>query len=121
MAYYYCYESLSNIPTSTAQACAQQTNSGVNQLMADDLSDCRKFYKHSKNTAVQIRSNDVMLDAEDPVITFSSYSTATDLFASWYIQEFVVPVYEEEELPFNPYDASQVDLTGIVNAPVAAS
>ena len=121
MAYYYCYEALSSIPTSTAQACAQQTDSGVNQLVRNDLKDCTKFYgktKESRNHTHNIRtSNEEDPTEETSVVTFSSYSSAADLFASWYIQEYILPLHREEEAPFNPYDPTQVDLTGIVNAP----
>ena len=112
MAYYYCYETLASIPTSTAKACADQTNSGVNQLLANDLEDCKKFYGNVKDTSNKVRAT----DEEDPeeetkLITFSDYSSTTDLFASWYIQEYILPVHQEEEVPFNPLDPAQVTLS----------
>ena len=121
MAYYYCYQALTTIPTSTAAACAEQTDSGVSQLLRDDLADCDGFYKHAKDTRVQKHNltEETETTPEDAteVITFSSYASTADLFASWYIQEYILPVHQEEEAPFDPYDSSQVDLTGIVNAP----
>lgn len=123
MAYYYCYHALVNIPTSTAQACAEQNAAGENQLVKNDLADCAKFYDYSKES----RSQDHNITDEgqdDPqeetsVVTFSSYSSSTDLFASWYIQNFILPEHRQEEAPFDPYDPTQVDITGIVNAPTA--
>ena len=50
-------------------------------------------------------------------ITFSSYTTITDLLASWYLQNIVEPQYEDVETPFDPFDPTQVDISGIVNAP----
>ena len=43
-----------------------------------------------------------------------------DLLVSWHIQEVVIPSQtdEETESVFDPYDESQVDLSGIVNAKV---
>lgn len=122
MAYYYCYEALSSIPTSTAKACASQTHSGVNQLMRNDLEDCEKFYgktEASKKQTHNIRTSGDATTEEASLITFSEYSSAADLFASWYIQEYILPLHVEEEAPFDPYDPTQVDLTGIVNAPSA--
>lgn len=122
MAYYYCYEALSSIPTSTAKACASQTHSGVNQLMRNDLEDCEKFYgktEASKKQSHNIRTSGDATTEETSLITFSEYSSAADLFASWYIQEYILPLHVEEEAPFDPYDPTQVDLTGIVNAPSA--
>ena len=55
-------------------------------------------------------------DSEITLISFSSYSDVADLFASWYIQEYLLPAYQEEhkEPEFDPYDESKVDLTGLV-------
>ena len=35
---------------------------------------------------------------------------------NWHIQEIVIPSITVEESLFDPYDETQVDLTGIVNA-----
>ena len=48
---------------------------------------------------------------------FSSYTSITDLLASWYVQTYIAPLYEEQEEPFDPFDPTQVDISGIVNAP----
>lgn len=120
MAYYYCIETLESIPTSTAKASASQTQAGVSQLFSDDLEDCRKFYgKASEKTNNVVTTEEAPEDEEESVVTFSSYTSSTDLYVSWYIQNFIIPVHEEEEVPFNPYDSTQVDLTDIVNAPTA--
>ena len=46
----------------------------------------------------------------------SLYGKVTDLLVSWHIQQIVLPSLTVEELPFDPYDSTQVDLSGIVNA-----
>ncbi len=124
MAYYYCYEALSNIPTSTAQACAKQTHSGANQLVQNDLADCTAFYgtsAESKRQEHNIRTaNTVATVEENSIVTFSEYASFTDLLASWYIQEYILPLHREEEAPFNPYDTTQVDISGLPNAPAAS-
>ena len=126
MAYYYCYQSLSNIPTSTAKACAQQADDGVSQLLRTDLESCDDFYKHAKDTRVRktnLTEETAEEAAQDPTdetaaaITFSSYNSTTDLLASWYIQEYILPLHQDKDAVFDPLDASQVDLTGLVNAP----
>ncbi len=122
MAYYYCYEALSSIPTSTAKACAQQTDSGVNQLVKNDLKDCTAFFgktEASKKQTHNLRTGDTRTEQEDSLVSFSKYTSATDLFASWYIETYILPLHREEEAPFDPQDPTQVDLTGIVNAPSA--
>ena len=37
--------------------------------------------------------------------------------ACWYVEKYITPLHREEEIPFNPYDPSQVDISGITNAP----
>ena len=37
----------------------------------------------------------------------------TDLLVSWHIQEVVIPSQVVEEIPFDPMDETQVDLTVI--------
>lgn len=118
MAYYYCYEALASIPTSTAQACAKQTDGGVNQLLRNDLQDIIDFYGHPKLSGNRKVSTDpTEPEGGEATITFAEYTDVSDLLASWYIQEYIVPTYQEEEAPFDPYDPTQVDLSGIVNVP----
>ena len=122
MAYRYCYDALASVPTSTAQACAAQTDKGVNQLLRNDLKDYTSFFGKRKVSATVHATQDDGIhrgDAEVSLITFSEYSDVSDLLASWYVQNFIVPLHVEEELPFNPKDPSQVDLSGIVNAKAA--
>lgn len=119
MAYYYCYEAILSIPTSTAQACAVNTDKGVNDVMRTDLDMVFDFYGEAKSSAnVQATANITASDSEVTLISFSSYSDVADLFASWYIQEYILPTYEEEHPveEFDPYDESKVDLSGLVNA-----
>ena len=118
MAYRYCYDALLSVPTSTAQACAEQTDSGVNQLLRNDLKDYSDFFGKRKVSAT-VKTDGVSAtatDSETSLIIFSEYSDVTDLLASWYVQNFILPLHMEEEIPFDPMDSTQVDLTGIVNA-----
>ena len=118
MAYHYCYEALASVPTSTAQACAKETDKGVSALLRQDLEDCIDFYGETE-VEPNIRTSDKSSDEETslPVdLTFSSYSDVSDLLASWYIQNYILPMHQEEEDPFDPFDPAQVDLSGIANA-----
>ena len=122
-AYRACYDALLATPTATAQACAEETDRGVNQLLRADLEDYTDFFGKTKpakvskaRTAPQPQEDTTDPTGEtqpEPLITYSDYSDVADLLASWYIQEFVTPLNVEEEAPFNPLDASQVDLSGI--------
>lgn len=111
MAYYYCYEAILSIPTSTAQACAANTKKGVNPTMKKDLDAAFDFYGEAESSAnVQASANITASDSEVTLISFSSYSDVADLFASWYIQEYILPVYREEHpvKEFDPYDEDTV-------------
>ena len=86
--------------------------------MRFDLDKCIDFYGERVVAGnVQAEANITDEKGEVTLISFSSYNSVTDLFASWYIQEFILPAYKEEVQEFDPLDESQVDLTGIVNAP----
>ena len=100
IAYYYCHSALEAIPTSTAQSCAKQTASGLNKLVQNDLADYEDFF------------GEYTVDKKE-----KDKSTAAELLASWYVQEFITPLHVEVEKPFDPYDPNQVDLSGIANAP----
>ena len=45
-----------------------------------------------------------------------TYGDVCYLLVGWHIQEYVLPLHIEEVEPFDPYDETQVDLSGIVNA-----
>ena len=117
-AYRECYDALLSAPTSTAQACAKEADSGVNELLRADLEDYTDFYGKTKQVTVSQTRTGAEENAEteptetrEPLITYSEYETVVDLLTSWYIQEFVTPLHVEQEAPFNPLDPNQVDLT----------
>ena len=117
MAYYYCYTAINRIPTATAQACATQTDKGVSGLLRKDLEAYEKFFgKDSMAENNRAEITDALADKNAP-ISYSRYSDVSDLLANWYIEKFIVPLHVEEEAPFDPLDPTQVDLSGLVNAP----
>ena len=115
MAYNYCYTALKNIPTSTAQACAAATDKGVNDKLRTDLNSYEKFFGEAVADNNRAEIPEAAKDENSP-ISFSEYSSAADLLTNWYIQTYIVPQNVEEEVPFNPLDPNQVDLSGLVNA-----
>lgn len=117
MAYYYCYEALASVPTSTAQACIQEALKGESQQLKRDLKACLDFYGKTKvETTVRAEDKEITTQ-EGSIVTFSSYRSTVDILASWYIQKFIMPIYDAEKEVFDPKDPNQVDLTGLVNAP----
>lgn len=116
MAYRYCYLALQNIPTSTAQSAANTTDKGVSRLLREDLQKVDKFL--GKKTTAPNKRGEIPEDAakEYAPIHFSEYDDVSDLLACWYIEKFITPMHQEEEITFNPLDPNQVDISGIVNA-----
>lgn len=114
VAYRQCYMALSSLPTTTAQNCAAQTDAGVNAQLRQDLNAYNKFF--GKQTGkVTVRTTAATLPTEaDPTapaeVVFTEYAGVADLLASWYMEKFVIPLYVEEEEPFNPLDPAQVGL-----------
>lgn len=119
MAYFYCYEALASVPTSTAQACAEKTDGKVKELVRQDLEAVEAFFGKPQ-PQIQVHSGETQERSaeEDPSedMSFSIYSDVSDLLASWYIQNYILPQHQEEEEVFDPFDTTQVDLSGIVNA-----
>ena len=121
MAYRYCYNALASISTSTARESAEAIRKGLDPLFAQDLADYNTFLISSqKQEAVEVATtvNDTYLKTSGEEEGVASYGTVCDLLVSWHIQEVVLPLHAETEDKFDPYDETEVDLSGIVNAPV---
>ena len=119
MAYRYCYYSLENVG---ATAAAGRVSAGEGKQLQADMKAYSKFFADEPKmdptrSPVQAEDSLLKIGKEDAVV---SYGRATDLLVSWHIQEIILPTQQTEEKSFDPYDPSQVDLTGLVNAPQAA-
>ena len=119
MAYRYCYNALASASTSTAQQSAKEVKEGLDPLFAQDLADYNAFLVSSqkpKATSVATTVNDTYLKTSGEEEGTASYGAVCDLLVSWHIQEYVLPLLIVEEDPFDPFDETEVDLSGIVNA-----
>lgn len=97
MAYRYCYNALYDQGSADATTAAARIDSEANANLKHDLKVYDSFCKG--------RTSD------------TSNSLVADLLVSWHIQQVVIPSQTDEtESVFDPYDESQVDLSGIVNA-----
>lgn len=96
IAYYYCYNTLANVPTSTAQQNAKTVHADANQNLVKDMASYEKFFG----------------DFEDP-----KGDSVADMLTSAYIQEFITPLHVEEEDPFDPFDSDKVDLKYVKPTP----
>ena len=116
MAYQACYNALHSVdPVS-----AEKINEGCAKELTWDLNIYNQFASGKKNDTAT-RLVDTATDAYHKTSTGSDRPEVMlcDLLVNWHLNQYVVE--EEPEVKFDPYDETQVDLTGIVNAKPAAA
>ena len=119
MAYRYCYSALSTASSTDAAAAAARISTGVSDLLARDLQYYDQFFhsnRDEKATELADTVNDTYLKTSGESAGIASYGQVCDLLVNWHIQQVVLPELTITIAPFDPYDETQVDLSGIVNA-----
>ena len=119
MAYRYCYSALNSVNSQSAAAAAARVSAGVHDNLKKDLSYYSNFFSsHQDSTATSFADsvNDTYLKISGDENGTASYGEVCDLLVNWHIQTVVLPSISVEESYFDPYDETQVDLSGIVNA-----
>ena len=119
MAYRYCYSALATAPSTDAAAAAARVSAGVSDLLKRDLQYYDQFFsskQDDKATEVANTVNDTYLKTSGESAGIASYGKVCDLLVNWHIQQVVLPELTITITPFDPYDETQVDLSGIVNA-----
>lgn len=96
MAFRYCYNALKSINVASAKSALQRVEAGMSTQLKQDLAGFNSFFTPE------------MAEAVDGEIC--------DLLVIWHVEKYVLPLQEEEEVPFDPLDENAVDLSGIVNA-----
>ena len=119
MAYRYCYNALAGVNTQAAAAATARVSNGVSDKLYRDLNYYDTFFssrRDTKATKVANTVNDTYLKTSGDEAGIASYGQVCDLLVNWHIQTVVLPSIAVEESQFDPYDETQVDLSGIVNA-----
>ena len=120
MAYRYCYSALASLSSAEAATAAARIATGVNEYLAHDLNAYSQFFlQNQDDTASKVANsaNDTYLKVSGDESGTASYGEVSTLLVGWYVQEIVLPAQKEEaESTFDPYDETQVDLSGIVGA-----
>ncbi len=114
MAYRYCLNALWDVGTSSAQAAVADISRNVHPLLQQDLDSYDAFFDAHRNQAAADfanSANDTYIKVSGDESGVASYDEVHDLLVSWYIQEIYLPAHKEEEIPFDPTDKSQVDLS----------
>ena len=115
MAYRYCLSQLKSLDIESAKQIMAQEHPELSRDMAT-YSDFFASRKDEKATKVANTVNDTYLKANGDEMGIASYDNVCGMLVNWYIQEILAPQYTEEEVVFDPFDESQVDLSGITNA-----
>ncbi|HIT35629.1 MAG TPA: DUF3810 domain-containing protein [Candidatus Faecousia intestinavium] len=115
MAFRYCYTALTSVDAQGAVTVSQ----GISQQLRGDMAGYTAFFDSrvpttSSNLASSV--NDAYLKLSGEEGGMDSYAEVCDLLVNWHIQTVVLPSITVEDSPFDPYDETQVDLSGIVNA-----
>lgn len=119
MAYRYCYDALYSQGSAEATTAAARIDSEVNANLRADLDAYARFFndnmdKKASKMADNVSSSYLTTGTNDEGVV--TYEQVADLLVGWHIQQVVLPSQEEDVSVFDPYDESQVDLSGIVNA-----
>jgi hypothetical protein len=106
MAYRYCHAALLSMDTAAAQQAAVRLTGTESDLLKQDMAVYgRSFASKSDDQYIQTLQKRSEKAPEQ--------SNMVDLLVSWYIQEYVLPLQEEEVVLFDPLDENQVDMTGL--------
>ena len=115
MAFRYCYNSILSVG---ARETATRVASGISATLKQDMASYDQFFaarRDEKATKIADTANDTVLKVSGDEKGIKSYGEVTDLLVCWHIQQVVLPSQQEEEQKFDPFDPSQVDLTGLPN------
>lgn len=111
MAYRFCRAALFSVDEEAASAIDE----GVTQNLDHDLNEYGAFFdgnRDEKMTRLVTTVTDTYAEATAPEEV--RYSSVCDYLVNWHIDQYVEE--EEVEQKFDPFDETQVDLSGLVNA-----
>ena len=119
MAYRYCYNALLTANNLEASGAAARIASQASPQLQQDMRYYSQFFnsnRDEKATKVADTVNDTYLKTSGDEAGIRSYGDVCDLLVNWHYKTVVLPTLMEDVKIFDPYDESQVDLSGITNA-----
>ncbi len=112
MAYRYCYNALYSVDP----VAATRIKEGCTNELKWDIDYYNQFFASRRDeqaTKVADTVNDTYLKASGDSDGIASYGAVCDYLVNWYLDQYAEP--EESTYQFDPFDESQVDLSGLVN------
>ena len=116
-AFRYCYNALRSLSAGADDAKAIE--SGISDNLRRDMENMDLFYashENSFNAGIARNLNRLYLKLSGDPAGISPGNDVCNLLVNWHIQQVVLPSIAVTETHFDPYDETQVDLSGIVNA-----
>ena len=111
MAYRFCISALESVDAAAAERIAGDCS----QLLLDDLERYDRYFDENRDDqATRLVSTVTDTYAEATADEGVRYSSVCDYLVNWHIDQYVEE--EEVEAKFDPFDETQVDLSGLVNA-----
>lgn len=113
MAFRYCFNALNAVDSQAAT----RIKAGCTEKMLHDLDDYSQFFSSKRNdTAKKVADtvNDNYLKASGDANGIAAYGAVCDQLVNWFLSEYANPD-DLGKVQFDPFDETQVDLSGIVN------
>jgi hypothetical protein len=112
MAYRFCIEALQSVDAEAAEKIA----AGCSDALKADIDGYDRYFDENRDDKLTTRLVSTVTDTYNEATTNEEvrYSSVCDYLVNWHISEYTEP--EEVETKFDPFDETQVDLSGLVNA-----
>ena len=110
MAYRFCVDALESVDADAAQTVA----AGCSEQLLADLEGYDRYFDENRDEQMTLLVTEVT-DTYEEATTDETvrYSSVCDYLVNWHIDQYVEEEIVEEK--FDPFDETQVDLSGLVN------
>ena len=110
MAYRFCIAALESVDAAAAETVA----AGCSEKLLADLQGYDRYFDENRDEQMTMLVTEVT-DTYEEATTDETvrYSSACDYLVNWHIDQYVEEEIVEEK--FDPFDETQVDLSGLVN------
>lgn len=116
MAYRFCIEALSSVD----MEAAEELSAAVTGNLAADIDEYGKYFTENRDEKMTMLVSSVTDTYEEATADETvRYSSVCDYLVNWHIDQYVEETVVEQK--FDPFDETQVDLGGLVNAKPAAT
>ena len=116
MAYRFCIEALSSVD----MEAAEELSAAVTGNLAADIDEYGKYFTENRDEKMTMLVTSVTDTYEEATADETvRYSSVCDYLVNWHIDQYVEETVVEQK--FDPFDETQVDLSGLLNAKPAAT